>query len=88
MCDVYPGLASNSLTYARLSDLPAGVLLKAEGLTLTDKDVAGEIAKAPQEMQEQLKRTPSSCWRTWRHVELLVAQAKAKTPEPERCARF
>ena len=53
VCDVYPGLASNSLTYAKLSDLPAGVLLNAEGVTLTDKDVTGEIAKVPQEMQAQ-----------------------------------
>ena len=45
--EVYPGLASSSLTYARLSDLPPGVILKTEGLTLSPKEVADEIAQAP-----------------------------------------
>jgi thioredoxin 1 len=52
----YPGLASGCLTYARLSDLPKGTLLKAGDLVLTEKDVADEIAKAPPEVQAQLKK--------------------------------
>jgi len=52
----YPGLASGCLTYARLAELPKGTLLKAGDLTLTEKDVAGEMAKAPAEMQAQLKK--------------------------------
>ena len=54
VCDVYPGLASGSLTYAKLSDLPAGVVLKTEGLTINQKEVADEIAQAPEEMRAQL----------------------------------
>jgi thiol-disulfide isomerase/thioredoxin len=80
--DVYPGLASSSLTYARLSDLPAGVLLKAEGVTLTDKDVAGEIAKVPQEMQAQLQKNAFFMLESLATRQLLVALAKAKTAEP------
>jgi thiol-disulfide isomerase/thioredoxin len=56
VCDAYPALASSGLTYARLSDLPAGVLLKAGSITITDKDVDAEIAKAPPETQTQLKK--------------------------------
>jgi thioredoxin 1 len=52
----YPGLASGCLTYARLSDLPKGTLLKAGDLVITEKDVADEIAKAPQDVQAQLKK--------------------------------
>lgn len=80
--DVYPGLASNSLTYAKLSDLPAGVLLKAQGVTLTDKDVAGEIAKVPQEMQAQLQKNAFFMLENLATRQLLVALARAKTAEP------
>ena len=52
----YPGLASGCLTYARLSDLPKETLLKAGDLVITEKDVADEIAKAPQDIQTQLKK--------------------------------
>jgi len=80
--DAYPSLASNSLTYAKLSDLPSGVLLKAEGVTLTDKDVAGEIAKVPQEMQDQLKKNAFFMLENMATRQLLVTLAKAKTPQP------
>lgn len=80
--DVYPGLASNGLTYARLVDLPAGVLLKAEGVTLTDKDVAGQIARVPQEMQAQLQKNAFFVLENMATRQILVALAKAKTPEP------
>ena len=54
--DVHPGLALSSLSYARLSDLPPGVILKTDSLTIKDADLAGEIAKAPPDMQAQLKK--------------------------------
>jgi len=79
--DAYPGLASKSLTYARLVDLPAGVLLKAESLTLTDTDVAGEIAKVPQEMQAQFKKHAFFILENLATRQLLVSLAKANTPE-------
>ena len=86
VCDVYPGLASSSLTYAKLSDLPAGVVLKTEGLTLTDKDVADEIAKAPQEMQAQLQKNAFFLLENLATRRLLALQAKAKTPEQKDAA--
>jgi thiol-disulfide isomerase/thioredoxin len=78
--EVYPGLASKCLTYARLADLPAGVVLKAEGLTITAKEIAGEIAKAPQETQPQLKKNAFFVLENLATRKLLVGLAKAKMP--------
>ncbi len=84
--EAHPGLASNSLIYARLSDLPAGVLLKAESVTLTNKDVAGEIAKVPQEMQAQLQKNAFFMLENLATRQILVALAKAKISEPNATA--
>lgn len=84
--EVYPGLASNSLTYAQLSDLPAGVLLKSQGLTLTDEDVAGQIAKAPPEMQVQLQKNAFFMLENLATRGLLAFQARAKSPESKDAA--
>lgn len=77
VCDVYPGLASNSLTYARLGDLPSGVVLKTNGLTIKDTDIAGEIAKVPPEMQAQIKKNAFFLLENLATRQLLVAQARA-----------
>jgi hypothetical protein len=66
------------LTYARLSDLPKGTLLKAGDLTLTEKDVAGEIAKAPAEMQAQLKKNGFFILEQMAGPKLVVQVAKAE----------
>jgi len=79
--EAYPGLATSGLTYAHLSDLPAGVLLKMEAVTITDKDVAGEIAKTPQAMQVQLKKNAFFALESMGTRQILVALAKAKTAE-------
>ena len=81
--DAYPGLASNSLTYARLSDLPSGVILKTDHLTIKDKDVADEIAKVPPEMQAQLRKNAFFMLENLATRQLLVTLAKTKTPEPK-----
>jgi len=80
--DVYPGLASNSLTYARLSDLPSGVILKTDSLTIKDTDIAGEIAKVPPEMQAQVKKNAGFFMlENLATRQLMVVLARAKTPE-------
>jgi thioredoxin 1 len=84
--DAYPGLASNSLTYARLSDLPSGVILRTDGLTIKNKDVAEEIAKAPQGMQAQLKKNAFFVLEDITTRKLLVVLAKAKAPEQKKDA--
>ena len=84
--DAYPGLASNSLTYARLSDLPSGVILRTDGLIIKDKDIAAEIAKSPQEMQAQLKKNAFFVLEDMTTRKLLVMLAKAKAPEQKKDA--
>ena len=76
--EAYPGLASGCLTYARLSDLPKGTLLRAGDLTLTEKGVADEIAKAPAEMQTQLKKNGFFVLEQIAGPKLIVLVAKAE----------
>ena len=76
--ETYPGLASGCLTYARLSDLPKGTLLKAGDLVITEKDVADEIAKAPAEMQAQLKKNGFFVLEQIAGPKLIVQVAKAE----------
>jgi thioredoxin 1 len=74
----YPGLASGCLTYARLSDLPKGTLLKAGDLVITEQDVADEIAKAPQDVQAQLKKNGFFMLEQIAGPKLIVQVAKAE----------
>ena len=74
----WPGLASGCLTYARLSDLPKGTLLRAGDLVLTEKDVADEIAKAPQDVQAQLKKNGFFMLEQIAGPKLIVQVAKAE----------
>jgi len=76
--ETYPGLASGCLTYAWLAELPKGTLLKAGDLTLTEKDVAGEIAKAPPEVQAQLKKNGFFMLEQTAGPKLIVQVAKAE----------
>jgi len=54
--DTYPGLATDSLPYARLKDLPAGVILESGGVKITPNDLNERIREAPKEFWPQLKR--------------------------------
>ena len=78
--DAYPGLASKSLIFARLNNLPTGVILKADGLSITAKEVNEEIAKAPQEIQAQLKKNAFFVLENMATKKLLVNLAKSKMP--------
>jgi len=84
--EVYPALASSSLTYAKLSDLPAGVVLKTEGLTISQKEVADEVAQAPEEMRTQLEKNGFFLLENLATRRLLALQAKAKGPQQQDAA--
>jgi thioredoxin 1 len=84
VCDVYPGLASSSLTYARLSNLPSGVIFRADGLTIKHKDITDEIAKAPTETQAQLRKNAFYVLENIATRKLLIVIAKAKIPEQKK----
>ena len=76
--EAHPGLASGCLTYARLTELPKGTLLRAGDLTLTEKDVADEIAKAPPDVQTQLKKNGFFMLEQIAGPKLIVQVAKAE----------
>jgi thioredoxin 1 len=54
--ETWPGLASGSLTFATLGDLPENVLLKAGPLTITEKDLDEEINTVPLEKRPQYQK--------------------------------
>ena len=76
--EAYIGLASDGLTYAKLSDLPKGVLLRSGELTVTEKEVMGEIAKAPGNVQEELKKQAFFVLERIAVRSLLLTEAKAE----------
>ncbi len=82
--NAYPGLASSGLTYARLSDLPTGIILTTEGLTIGPQEIADEIARAPQEVQPQLRKNAFFLLENMTTRRVLLALAKAKTPPQEK----
>jgi len=53
---LYPGLASGALTFARLSELPSGVLLRADTVDIAASELEKELAGAPAAVQPQLKK--------------------------------
>ena len=75
--DTYPGLASSGLTLARLADLPKGTVLKAGDLTITEKELADQIAKAPKEVRDQLARNAFFVLEQMATGRLVLAEAKA-----------
>lgn len=54
--ELYPGLTSGALSMATPGELPEGVLLKTKDLELTSAELDEELAKAPMDVAEQLKK--------------------------------
>jgi len=73
----YPLLADSPLGPAQLRDLPAGVILQAAGLTLTQKDLEAEVAKSPAAMQGQLRQSGIFLVEQMASRSLLLREAKA-----------
>lgn len=73
----YPGLASSGLTFATLADLPKGTVLKAGDVTVTEKEIADEIAKSPKEVQDQLKKNAFFLLEQMATKALLLREARA-----------
>jgi thiol-disulfide isomerase/thioredoxin len=53
---LYPNLAAGVLTYAKVSTLPEGILLKAEGVEISSTDLQKAISSQPQQLQAELKK--------------------------------
>jgi thioredoxin 1 len=75
----YPQLASAGLVHARLAALPAGVLLQAGSVTITQEQVEAEIAKSPVEIQGQLRTNAFFLLEQMATRKLLVQEARQKT---------
>lgn len=73
----YPGLASGALTHARIADLPAGTLVKSGELAISSQQLDGEIAKAPESVQGQLKKNGFYLAEQIATGQLLLREAKA-----------
>jgi thioredoxin 1 len=77
----HPGLASGALVFAKLGDLPAGTLLDAGGVQITEKHLKDEIAKAPQAMQAQLTKNAFFVLERIATEKLLLQAAKQHAAE-------
>jgi len=73
----WPALASGGLMHARLAKLPEGTVLSAGKVTITEKDVAGEIAKSPQTVRAQLTKNAFFVLEQMTTRRLLLIEAKA-----------
>ncbi len=82
--EIYPGLASSCLTHARLADLAKGTLLQAGELTIGEKDVTGQIAEAPEELREQLKKNAFFLLEQMATEKLLLLVAKAEAARTDK----
>ena len=82
--DAYPGLTNGTLAYARTSDLPKGTLLRAGKLVIRDKELAEEIAKAPPQMQAEIKKNALFRLEQIARFRLLLAEAKAQTEQSDK----
>jgi len=82
--ETYPGLASGGLSFATLSDLPDGVLLRSGSMEMTLKDLDTEIAKAPEAMREGLKKNGFFLMEQMATKALVLAVAKQQAAEAKK----
>ena len=74
----YPRLASSGLIHAKLAKLPDGTVLRAGALAVTDKEIAGEIAKAPEDVRAQLRNNGFYLLEQLATQRLLLREARAR----------
>jgi thiol-disulfide isomerase/thioredoxin len=75
--NLYPGLTTGALAFARASTLPDGTLLKAGNLIIYSKDLNQEIAGADEKMQPALRKNSFFILEQMATFRLLLAEAKA-----------
>ena len=73
---VYPRLAAGVLTFARVGELPDGVLMRADGLELRMEDVDKLIAKQQKQLRQQLKKNAFFALEQEAETRLMLSQAK------------
>ena len=75
--DTYPGLFSEGLSRATLSDLPDGIVLKAGDVSVTQKVLDAEIDKSPEGVRDQLRKNAFFVLEQMATRRLLSREAKA-----------
>ena len=53
---LYPNLAAGVLTYAKVETMPEGILLKTDGIEITQKEIEQTIAQQPEQFRQELKK--------------------------------
>ncbi len=82
--DLYPGLTTGTLTYASASDLPKGILLRSPKLVVRSKELSEEIAKAPEQMQPELKKNALFQLEQIATFKLLLIEAKTAAKKADK----
>jgi len=82
--DSYPALVSGALAYAKLAALPAGTLLKAGELVITEQEVTDQISKTPADVQAQLRKNQLFLLEQIATGKLLLAEARADAAKNAR----
>lgn len=82
--DKYPDLALGCLSYAKLTKLPAGILIKSADITVSSADAADQIAKTPKETQEQIKKNEFFLVEQIATEKLLIAIARKDAADSNR----
>ncbi len=80
----YLGLSQGPLRLACLASLPQGMLLRAGKVTISDKQLAAEIAKATPDMQSVLTKNSFFMAEQMATRQLLTAEARAWATETKR----
>ena len=75
--DSYPALVSGALAYAKLVPLPAGTILKAGDLVITEQEVGDQAGKAPVDVQAQLRKNQLFLLERIATGKLLLVEARA-----------
>ena len=56
VAEMYPNLVSGVLTFARLTELPSGLLLRSDGVEISASDIDAIINRQPIYLQQQLQK--------------------------------
>lgn len=84
VAEAYPGLASSSLTHARLADLPAGVLARIENIDVAEAELASMTDEAPEKVRDQLRQNAFFVLEHLATSKMLLVLAKKDAASIER----
>lgn len=76
---LYPGLATGALTFSVPAELSDGLLVRAGDVTIDQKALDAEIAKAPEEMRGQMQKNGFFVAEQIAGKELLLSEARKDT---------